>query len=78
MFVDKFLWEVTIDAAVGVLAFSFIRWVGAAISALFEGIGIVLFVPFYVVSLVVGAYFVVRRLSKLVEDIVRRELSRHS
>ncbi|WP_227353476.1 hypothetical protein [Haladaptatus salinisoli] len=55
-----------------------VRWLGAAVSAQFGEIGIVLFVPFYVVSLVAGAYFVVCGLGKLVEDVVRREITHRS
>ncbi len=70
--------EVTRDVVIGILAFSLIRWFGAAIADPFGFFGTFLFFPFYVAALVVGVYFVVRGLGNLIEDIVRQEITHRS
>ena len=70
--------DVTIDVILGLLAFSFVRWVGATIADGMGFLGVLLFVPFYVIALIIGVYFVVQGLGKLVEDIVRQELARRN
>lgn len=64
----------TVEIALGILIFSFGRWLGATVAEVIDGFGIVVFALFYIISLFIGVYFIVRGLGELVEDIVRSEI----
>jgi hypothetical protein len=70
---NDLLRDVTVDITAGILIFSFGRWLGAAVASAINGFGIVVFAVFYLVSLFIGVYLIVRGLGTLVEDIVRDE-----
>ncbi|WP_266078802.1 hypothetical protein [Haladaptatus caseinilyticus] len=72
---NDLLRDVTVNIATGILIFSFGRWVGATIAGAINGFGIVVFALFYISSLLIGVYFIVRGLGELVEDIVRDEIT---
>ncbi|WP_049969570.1 hypothetical protein [Haladaptatus cibarius] len=67
--------NVAVSVAAGILTISFGRWLGATIAGTIDGFGIVVFAFFYLVSLFVGVYVIVRALGNLVEDIVRDEIA---
>ncbi|WP_458187436.1 hypothetical protein [Haladaptatus sp. NG-WS-4] len=71
---SNLLWAVTIDVVLGVLAFSFGQWLGAAVTGAFGFVGLLLYGLVYLVSVAIGVYLVVRGLGTLVEDIVRHEI----
>lgn len=63
------------DVVLGLLAFAVGSILASFAGATFDLPGLVLSTLIYLVSLVVGVYLVVRGLGKLVEDIVRHEVT---
>lgn len=72
---DELLWDVTIDVVLGVVAISAGQVLGGIAASAFGFLGIILYALFALLSLVIGVYLVVRGAGKLVEEIVRREVT---
>jgi hypothetical protein len=72
---DELLREVTTDVVLGVVAISLGQILGGIAASAFGFLGILLYALFALASLVIGAYLVVRGAGKLVEEIVRREVT---